>query len=551
MRLSQLLAATLSIAGFTISATAQLDERDRGLGFEQALERYQEYLGRDPFQHHNRGRTVLANSRTPAALALLLQDYKKPVAYEEYARYTLAYLVAKNFNKKEFVPQLDALRRDHDDPGDMWMWVRFLELSINHTGDAEAVKLALESKLPMHRAAALLALGMSRTGRIKDAIVQNCVEFPRKNADRCVLLGAMSGALHERRREVNDPDYRAAIEAYISLLDESVGLEHVSKIQMARHLQWILGGPALFVQPQPWLDILGRGDVQKPKKTETSAAPTFFGISTQGERFCYVVDMSDTMCTPISPDAKPDNVPITGKRPKRKKGFIPTERDLPWALINTRWDLAREQLRISLLRLSDDKYFSVIWFGNEAGTLDSCKGMIRATKRNVDRVIRELDSIQPKEDAARKADGTAPYGVLRGKTNMHGGLRLAFGLSRKGFVEEAGYVDPKVLTEGCDTIFLLSDGEPSWDDFALKATNYDQEAGVKTTEYANNKRVTSHLVYPGPYVHQHWLAEDVQRMNAFRRIRMHCVGLGEANMRLMKSLAKMGNGETFSRGDKK
>ena len=39
-------------------------------------------------------------------------------------------------------------------------------------------------------------------------------------------------------------------------------------------------------------------------------------------------------------------------------------------------------------------------------------------------------------------------------------------------------------------------------------------------------------------------------MNAFRRIRMHCIGLGEANMGLLKRLAKMGNGETFSMGKK-
>lgn len=548
MRLSHFQAGILSVAGLAAVAPSQISTRDRGLNDEQAVARYKEFIERAPMIHHVRGWTLLANVRSADALAMLVQDYAEPPANAEFSRYILTNLLARNFKKAEFVPRLDALRRAHDGPGDMWAWVWLLELSIDRTGDEEAVKLALEPKNAMHRAAAILALGRSRKGRIKDAIVQNCVEFPRKNDERCLLLGAMSGALHERRRDVNDEDYRAAIEAYISLLDESVGLDHVSKIQMARHLQWILGGPALFVQAQPWLDILARGDVQKPKKTDTSAAPSFFGISTQGERFCYVVDMSDTMCTPISPDAKPDNVPITGKRPKRKKGFIPTERDLPWALINTRWDLAREQLRISLLRLTDDKYFCVIGFGDEASTLKSCKGMTRATKRNVDRVIKELDSIQP---GPVKRDGTAPHGTLRGKTNMHGGLRLAFGMARRGPVEEFAYVDSKALTEGCDTIFLLSDGSPSWDDFWLKAPNYDEESGVKTTEYASKVAPPTHLNFAGPFEEEYWLIQDVERMNAFRRIRMHCVGLGEANMRLMKNLAKMGNGETFSRGDKK
>ena len=42
-------------------------------------------------------------------------------------------------------------------------------------------------------------------------------------------------------------------------------------------------------------------------------------------------------------------------------------------------------------------------------------------------------------------------------------------------------------------------------------------------------------------------------MNAFRRIQLHCIGLGEANMRLLEQLAKMGNGECLAmgRGSKK
>lgn len=40
-------------------------------------------------------------------------------------------------------------------------------------------------------------------------------------------------------------------------------------------------------------------------------------------------------------------------------------------------------------------------------------------------------------------------------------------------------------------------------------------------------------------------------MNAFRRIRLHCVGLGEANEALLNSLADIGNGEVFIVGRKK
>ncbi len=131
---------------------------------------------------------------------------------------------------------------------------------------------------------------------------------------------------------------------------------------------------------------------------------------------------------------------------------------------------------------------------------------------------------------------------------MHSGLRLAFGLTKKGFVEEAGYVHPKVLTEGCDTIFLLSDGAPSFDGFEITDKDYGEGRVVIDHEYGAAAQRTPNLKYHGPYDQEDWLVEDVRRMNAFRRIRMHCVGLGEANMQLLRRLAKMGNGDTFAMG---
>ena len=130
------------------------------------------------------------------------------------------------------------------------------------------------------------------------------------------------------------------------------------------------------------------------------------------------------------------------------------EGDLPWHEIHTRWDLAREQLRISLSRLSSDKYFSIVWFGDDAGTLNSTKGMVKASKGNIQKAMAELDGIGATTDKEGKE-------VLRGKTSLHYGLSVAFSLGKRGPADEPVYVGAKPLTEGCDTIFLLSDGAPS------------------------------------------------------------------------------------------
>ncbi|MEO6598120.1 MAG: hypothetical protein ABIP94_25530 [Planctomycetota bacterium] len=516
-------------------------------GYDEALARYKECIIRKIFRFHTEGRDRLAQTRSPDALTILAEDYAKTKDYPEYARYTMATLLGRHFDNGESVDVFRAMRKANSKPVDTWLWVSTLHIEADRVGDAEVLSIANGSKNATHRAAAIAALGESRNGNLKAAILPLCVEFPKKEADRMVLLGAMSGALFDNKRRVNDSEYREALTAYIGLLGDDVGLSHTAKVQVARHLQWILNGPALFINPEPWLELLQRGEIKEPKKTDTRAAPRFFGIETEGERFCYVVDMSDSMCKDISPSARPPQAAITGPRPKKKKDALLDESDLPWHLIKSRWDLAREQLRISLTRLSPDKHFSIVWFGTDSGTLDSCKGMIKATKANVNRVLAELDSIK----TGPPVPVTAPDGVLRGKTNMHSGLRRAFGLAGRGFVDESAYVDPDALTEGCDTIFLLSDGAPSWDDFNANDKDYGEGHPVIDSEYGAAGKRQPIMTYWGPYDQDDWLVEDIRRMNAFRRIRMHCIGLGEAKMDLLRRLAEMGHGEVFSVGDKK
>jgi hypothetical protein len=154
--------------------------------------------------------------------------------------------------------------------------------------------------------------------------------------------------------------------------------------------------------------------------------------------------------------------------------------------------------------------------------------------------------------------------ALRGETSLHYGLQVAFALGKRGINEEPVYVGPKPLTEGCDTIFLLSDGAPNWDGFDILDKNYGESQTYKDVEAGIKAVATPQINYPGPYSVfptvsgsgrpgriDCWLIRDVERMNAFRRIRLHCIGLGEANELLLKNLAALGNGEVFIVGKKK
>jgi hypothetical protein len=251
------------------------------------------------------------------------------------------------------------------------------------------------------------------------------------------------------------------------------------------------------------------------------------------------------MCKEISPDLKTKvSGPVTGQPKKPKRGDQLDESALPWNKIRTRFDLLREELRLSLLRLPADKWFSVVWFGDESGNFDACKSMVRATKTNVDRVLAEIDAMVPgKPDPVK-----APDGVLKGKTNMHSGMRRAMSLSNKGYVEDVAYVDPAVLTEGCDTIFLFTDGEPSWDDFYQKDRDFGEGKPIVDSEYGAAAARTPEMIYWGPYNQPDWLIADLERMNAFRRVRIHCIGIGEASGGLLKRIADVGHGVAFDVG---
>ncbi|MFY9343763.1 MAG: hypothetical protein WAT39_14840 [Planctomycetota bacterium] len=522
--------------------------------FEEALARYKVCLARKAFLHHWQAREVLGWLGSPEAVPLLVKDYATVKEYAEYSRYTIAEVFGRRFRQPDAVEPLRALRAAHRTPGDAWLWYHTLRNQADTAGTAELVAIATTDKSPVLRAAAILALGDSKSGDVQGVVMPNCVEFPKKESERMVLLGAMTGALFANRSRINADDYRAALTAYIGLLEPAVALSHIAKVQMARHLQIILKSPAPFVNPEAWLDILARGELKQPTKT-TTTAQRFFGVETDGERIVYVVDMSDSMLKPIEPSAKPATGPVTGPKEKKKRNAVLDESDLPWHAIKTRWDLARENLRISLSRLTPDKEFCVVWFGAEEGTLDACKGLIKASRGNIDRVMAELDGIKARKDPKDQHEQMPPEGKLRGDTNLHGGLRLAFALHSKGFASTAAYVDPQALAEGCDTILLLSDGDPSVDDFLMEDKNYGEGKTVHSFERGEAAPDQPMTTYPGPFVsqgttHCPTIVADVRRMNAFRRVRLHAVGLGEANMELMKALAQIGNGEALTVGAK-
>ena len=195
--------------------------------YEEALARYKTCLARKSYCWHFEAREVLGNTRTPEALTLLCGDYKSVKDEAEYIRYMIADCFARFFDKPEHMAPMLALREANKGPGDVWLWYQTLRMQADRGDEAAVMTVAQSDKNPLLRAAAIAALGDSRNGALKEAIVPNCAAFPKKESERMALLGAMSGALLANKSRVNDEGYRAALTAYIGLLGPDVKLSQV------------------------------------------------------------------------------------------------------------------------------------------------------------------------------------------------------------------------------------------------------------------------------------------------------------------------------------
>lgn len=522
-----------------VGATQEVDE------FTKSKARYEEYLRRLPLLMHTRGREALAATRDMRALEILAGSYESPMAPKEQVRYLIAGICFRTFRGHDHVDRWIQWRLDNDDDRDAYLWYRSLMLEIRDRGTDSALEVLDDpDRSTILRATALRALADSRAPIATERIPVLCAEMPKKGEEKALFIGAMGRALLSQKGALGNDEFDRAAGAYAQLLDPENKLEEIAALTIARYMGETLGVEQLYLESGPWLQKikaksaaaeLGGGS----SDSHTVTGPSFFGLEATGTRIVYVIDMSNSMCKPIDVAIKPRG-PVTGgneKKKKKKKGDLPTVADIPWNKVNNRFDLAREHLKISLQRLDKEKEFAVIWFGTEAHLMSSTSGMTKASKGAINKAVKELDSILP-----GPATTDAPDGELRGATNLHGGIRRAFQVRSRGIVEDEEYIDAKALLEGADTIFVLSDGDPTWDDWPMHDKNYGEDNVVHDVESKVAAPDSARLHYHGPYVRRIHLLDDVERLMLLRDVEIHCVGIGEADMRLLEDIARIGLG---------
>lgn len=541
----------LARRGQAPEASTEIDLGPEDEAYRKARSAYITYLKRPSLNRRTVGRSRFAATGHLRALDALARDYaraEKPVPEVQQLIVDTAY---EAYREPNALPLFARWRARHTERHDAWLWHRALAASRASDEVDPPRRAAGEAHDPFLRAAAIRALAKQQDEKVLGLIpgwVSDLLAAKDRGVAFTVPIEAMATALQEMSMSKDEEPYKAAGLALLGVFDDEKTPKR-TKLTIVRNLASGLEVPPDGLDKNAWVREVRAGGSGAGMRDSHYGAPTFGGLRASGTRICYVIDMSDSMLTPLKPNERMKPRVITGQTKKRKRRV---EDEIDWTKLKTRFDLARALLITSLQGLRPNTHFCVVWFGSEAGTLKSTKGMKPSTPANISRTVKELRKIKAGAPGAGKHKTGVKWGSLRGETNLHGGLHRAFTRTEGKPLQGFTYVSEEGLHKGCDTIFVLSDGAPSTDDFVTLDKRDPEDHVVEDRETMKRAKDVPEVNYPGPYseVRQSQnLYYDIERHNLIRQVEIHCLGIGEANMGSLGQIARIGLGEARRIGE--
>jgi hypothetical protein len=551
--LRTLLAGVAALASAALSSTADLTAQARS--WEDALEFYELRHDAPSLGRRTRARYVLASSGDPRAFDMLVRDYGRPEEPQEFVHSTIAGMASQFFRHRIAPEKWAAWRDDFDKREHAYLWLHALwsEAALKSPTWRQ---VALEHKDAVIRSVAIQAGAVASHGPpteddldVLEAVYE---DLPRRGGEREVLLEALAWAFDGGSPERFGPRDRALLRRLADELEERSTSDRCKRTLsrlFAKALDRTDIGPVYEAWQAVLKDEVGSEEELLFGRHSAAFRQSFFGIPTNGTRVVYVLDASDSMLEPLTPRELADLAPKTGgdegggggRGARGDAGSLRAEQAIDWSKVKSRFDAAKALLRIALDGLDKDTRFAVVLFGTEVRVLESTPALVKVNPRIIHRVMQEIDDIPIGPRAQNR-----PYGTLLGSTNMHGGLLAAFQLTERRMVERHPDVSLDALEYGSDTIYLLSDGAPSSDNWDAPDANLDGVVG--DAETGQTRKWDGAVIVHGPFAQPHHLELDIQRLNMIRNCVIHTVGLGEAERGLMQRLAESHFGKALQIG---
>ncbi|MCA8940364.1 MAG: hypothetical protein KDB07_11170, partial [Planctomycetes bacterium] len=426
-KLFKISAVTLALAGLAASLVLTRTEShaanpqapaDWVNGWSGCLDYYNKSMKKNSLDRRTKGMVTLAATRDKRAITLLADRYAKAEEPYDYVRAIAINTLMSYRTQDDHKDSLNIFAASNKKSRDNWLHYRVWKNNNRNSADVgEALDIAKDSKAdPWFRAAAIRMVAESSIESIEKlrlamGLINSEAKLDEKGIypDAIYRIGAAQ-LLEGAGADHDSDEFKITFEAVIAQLDLPK-LPRAVKLAIARHLRKVFAIDTAYVNAGGWKQVMmeqaqGRRDADKGigpvggerdgwgktgvKKKEPE--PSFAGIPSNGDRFAYVIDISDSMLQPIKkPEVKPKDPPpkgpITGKAGKKKEeedkkkkkkdaSDLPSEEDIDWTKIKNRFELAREYLKISLLRtlaISElkenkdrDMYFTIIFYNENA-----------------------------------------------------------------------------------------------------------------------------------------------------------------------------------------
>ncbi|MCC6573521.1 MAG: hypothetical protein IT462_06990 [Planctomycetes bacterium] len=571
------IAAAMVLSIVLAQAPDKIPEDDT---FEAAKREFELKHYWDPLGSRNHVLDRVASTHELEALKLMRAQYFKPhTLHPVQEKYCNAACLVRFTDAKQGAKEIAEWVEAVGKTPDYWLQFNYLRVEAAQNGAEKVLALARDKKATAFtRAGAVQALATQ--GLIEGAaLIPELIDFKTVKADKDdqrVLIAACASALvyladehlKEKRAEMIP-----AAESVINLLaDKKLAPE--LRVLVARHLSAFLRTDRVWMTAEPWLMTL-RGQMATEDEGNTSARPAFMGLEIRGKHPVFVIDFSDSMLIPLSEEEKKEmrRGPITpGPKEKMVGPGAPDElvkkddkknplEDLPWDKIKTRFDAARECLKVCLRGLTKDMTFAVIKFGDRAEPLAATSKMVTPSAASIEAACKELDEIKPGKPMPDRDRGT-----LMGQTRLHTGVAWAFRINAKGVITtEDEHINKDCLETGADSIIVLSDGVPTWDDYAGYGPDFKYGPVPAHTERHVNPETGKEEIREipaqpagisknyvrGPFEKLEYYQRDLIRMNLFRRVEISCIGVGEFDKNWLEGTAKMGCGTVRTITNKK
>lgn len=564
------LVAAALLSFLCVTPTAAQEKKDDD--WKDAVARYGKSESRPSLIKRTTPIFVLAETKDVRAVDILKTRYdnKREKEPARPVKHLVADAIGRELGAPATAKKLAEWTEKIKLPDDAWLAYNTTLASAGHGQFDDLAKYLMTKKhKPQIRAALIEALAEKAPDpsvlppMLATQLDEN-VKPKTKPAERYLILTAVASALnslYERNPELLDD--AAFQKCCLKLVDLAFGaeVEEETKLTCARYLAMTYQTGRVDITQPFWAKVIeDRGDKSAPEERQgRKTRSAFVGLEGRGKHVVFLIDMSSSMeefmprrrSRVIDTAREPEDVELDeeGNEVKKKEPEKDPADSIDWSKVKTRMDLAKIMLATSLENLEEDTSFCVVYFGSKASYLEGFSGLVPATKENVSKAIKAINELSFPVANVQKGDN--PDDFIR-ETNIHGAFLLGYRAlaAKKGkgageVLKDNEHVEDEAFLRGADTVYLLSDGNPTMDDYSGDDTSEadDRVVGRESDEEKGRSTAGEWSTYYGPYRQPYYLLRDIDRINLFRKAEIHCVGIGEVDVSLLVRIAWSGRGK--------